>query len=57
MYHITTNKTEDSWSRSDIKNAKPSENSNEILERINKIAPENMAYDTAIDFFTTQLGT
>ena len=57
MYHITTNKTEESWSRSDIKKAKPSENSDEILERITKITPEGMSYDNAIDFFKMQLGT
>ena len=57
MFHITTNKTEESWARNDIKNAKPSENSNEILERINNITPAGMSYDNAIDFFKMQLGT
>ncbi|WP_296322014.1 hypothetical protein [Treponema sp. UBA3813] len=57
MFHITTNKTEESWARSDIKNAKPSEDSNEILERINKLSTEGMSYEAAIDFFKTQLGT
>ncbi|MBP3773028.1 MAG: hypothetical protein J6I53_10135 [Treponema sp.] len=57
MFHISTNKTEDSWARNDIKNAKPSEDSNEILERINRLSTEGMSYDTAIDFFTMQLGT
>ena len=57
MFHITTNKTEESWARTDIKNAKPSEDSNEILERINKMSTEGMSYDTAVDFFTMQLGT
>ena len=57
MFHVTTNKTEESWARTDIKNAKPSEDSNEILERINKLSTEGMSYETAIDFFTMQLGT
>ena len=57
MFRISTNKTEESWSRSDIKKAKPSEDSNEILERINKINTEGMSYDTAIDFFKLQLAT
>ena len=57
MFHISTNKTEESWARTDIKNAKPSEDSNEILERINKLSTEGMSYETAIDFFTMQLGT
>ena len=51
------NKTEESWSRRDIKNAKPSENSDEILERINKITPTDMSYDAAVDFFTMQLSS
>lgn len=57
MFHISTNKTEESWSRSDIKNAKPSEDSNEILERINKLSTEGMSYETAVDFLQMQLGT
>ena len=57
MFHISTNKTEESWARSDIKKAKPSENSDEILERINKLSTEGMSYETAVDFFTMQLGT
>ena len=57
MFHITTNKTEESWARSDIKKAKPSENSDEILERINKLSTEGMSYETVIDFFKMQLGT
>ncbi|MBQ9206236.1 MAG: hypothetical protein IJ158_05930 [Treponema sp.] len=57
MFHVTTNKTEESWARSDIKKAKPSENSDEILERINKLSTEGMSYETAVDFFTMQLGT
>ena len=57
MFRISTNKTEESWSRNDIKKAKPSEDSNEILERINKLSTEGMSYDTAIDFFKLQLAT
>lgn len=57
MFHITTNKTEESWTRGDIKKVKPSDDSNEILERINKIDTSQMSYDTAIDFFKLQLGT
>ncbi|WP_294428342.1 hypothetical protein [uncultured Treponema sp.] len=57
MFHITTNKTEESWTRGDIKKVKPSEDSNEILERINKIDTSQMSYSTAIDFFKLQLGT
>ncbi|MCR4823424.1 MAG: hypothetical protein K5873_11205 [Treponema sp.] len=57
MYHISTNKTEESWSRSDIKKAKPSENSDEILERINKLGIDGMDYDTVVDFYKMQLGT
>ena len=51
------NKTEESWSRADIKNAKPSENSDDILNRINRLSTDDMSYDTAVDFFKTQLGT
>lgn len=57
MFHVSTNATEDSWSRKDIKSAKPGEDSNEILERINKSSAEGMSYETAIDFFKMQLGT
>ena len=57
MYHITTNKTEDSWSRSDIRKAAPSSDSNEILQRINLQNTEDMSYDTAIDFIKMQLAT
>lgn len=57
MFRITTNRTEESWARRDIKNAKPSEDSNEILERINKISTAGMSYDAAVDFFKMQLGT
>ena len=57
MFHVTTNKTEESWARSDIKKAKPSENSDEILERINKLSTDGMSYDSVIDFFKMQLGT
>lgn len=57
MFHVSTNKTEESWARSDIKNAKPSTDSNAILERINKLSTEGMSYETAVDFFTMQLGT
>lgn len=57
MFHITTNKTEESWSRNDIKSAKPGEDSNEILERINKLSTEGMSYETVVDFLQMQLGT
>ncbi len=57
MYHITTNKTEESWSRSDIRKAAPSSDSNEILQRINLQNTEGMSYDTAIDFIKMQLAT
>lgn len=57
MFRVSTNKTEESWSRGDIKKVKPSEDSSEILERINKLSTEGMSYDTAIDFFKMQLGT
>jgi hypothetical protein len=57
MFRISTNKTEESWARNDIKKAKPSEDSNEILERINKLSTEGMSYDTAVDFFKLQLAT
>ncbi len=57
MFRISTNKTEESWARNDIKKAKPSEDSNEILERINKLSTEGMSYETAIDFFKLQLAT
>ena len=57
MFHISTNKTEESWARQDIKNAKPSEDSNEILDRINKLGTEGMNYEAAIDFLKLQLGT
>ena len=57
MFHITHNKTEESWSRNDIKKVKPSEDSNEILERINKIDTSQMSHETAVDFFKLQLGT
>ena len=57
MFRISTNKTEESWARNDIKKAKPSEDSNEILERINKLSTEGMSYETAVDFFKLQLAT
>ncbi len=57
MFRVTTNRTEQSWARTDIKNAKPSEDSNEILERITKIMPEGMSFDAAVDFCKMQLGT
>lgn len=57
MFRVTMNKTEESWARSDIKKAKPSEDSSEILERINKLGTEGLTYETAIDFFKMQLGT
>ena len=57
MFHITTNKTEASWSRSDIRKAQPGADSNEILERITKATPSEMSYEAAIDFFKLQLGT
>ena len=57
MFRISTNKTEESWTRNDIKKAKPSEDSNEILERINKLSTEGMSYETAVDFFKLQLAT
>lgn len=57
MFRISTNKTEESWARQDIKNAKPSEDSNEILERINNLGTDGMNYDSAIDFLKLQLGT
>ncbi|MBQ9908839.1 MAG: hypothetical protein IJM48_03475 [Treponema sp.] len=57
MYRISTNKTEESWARNDIKKIKPSEDSSEILERINKLSTQGMSYDTAVDFFKMQLGT
>jgi len=57
MFHITTNKTEESWSRADIRNAAPSADSKEILNRINIQASEAMPYSTAIDFIKLQLAT
>lgn len=57
MFRVSTNKTAESWARTDIKNAKPSEDSNEILERINKLSTEGMSFDTAVDFFKMQLAT
>ena len=57
MFHITTNKTEESWSRSDIRKAAPSADSNEILQRINLQNTEGMSYETAIDFLKMQLAT
>ena len=57
MFHVTTNKTEESWARADIKKAKPSENSDEILERIQKLSTEGMSYESAVDFFKSQLAT
>lgn len=57
MFRVTTNRTEESWSRKDIKKVKPSEDSSEILERITKIIPSDMSYEAAIDFFKMQLGT
>lgn len=57
MFHVTTNKTEESWSRADIKKVKPSEDPNDIVNRINRQAAEGMDYKTAIDFLKAQLGT
>lgn len=57
MFRVSTNRTEESWSRKDIKKVKPSEDSSEILERITKIIPSDMSYEAAIDFFKMQLGT
>jgi len=57
MFHVSTNKTEESWARKDIKDVKPSENSDEILERIQKLSIEGMSYDTVVDYYKTQLGT
>lgn len=57
MFHITTNKTEESWSRTDIKKVKPSEDSNEILERLNNLKTEGLSYSSAIDLFKMQLAT
>jgi len=58
MFHVTTNKTEESWNRGDLKKARPSENSDEeILGRITKIIPQGMSHETAVDFFKMQLGT
>lgn len=57
MFHVSTNKTEESWSRSDIRKAGPSADSNEILNRINIQNTEGMSYETAIDFLKMQLAT
>lgn len=57
MFRVSTNKTEESWARNDIKKIKPSEDSNEILERINKLNSEGMSYATAVDFYKLQLAT
>lgn len=57
MYHISTNKTEESWSRSDIRKAAPGTDSNEILERINMATAQTMPYSTAVDFLKLQLAT
>jgi len=57
MYYHTTNKTEESWARSDIEKLKPSKDSKEILERINKLNISAMSYETVIDFIKAQLST
>ena len=57
MFHISTNRTEESWSRNDIKKVKPSEDSSEILERINQHSTEGMSFEAAVDFLKMQLGT
>ena len=57
MFRVSMNKTEESWARSDIKKVKPSEDSSEILERINQHSTEGMSFETALDFLKMQLGT
>lgn len=57
MFRISTNRTEDSWSRKDLRKVQPSTDSSEILERITKIIPSDLSYEAAIDFFKMQLGT
>lgn len=57
MFHVSTNKTEESWTRGDLEKLKPSSDSQEIIDRINKLNTEGMSYSTAIDFIKAQLGT
>ncbi|MBQ0050799.1 MAG: hypothetical protein KBT11_01900 [Treponema sp.] len=57
MFYASTNKTEESWSRMSVQKAKPSQNADEIMDRILKNADKSMSYETAVDFFKLQLGT
>ncbi|WP_407426083.1 hypothetical protein [Treponema sp.] len=57
MFYHTTNKTEESWSRTDLEKLKPSSDSSAIIERINKVNTEGMSYETAVDVIKAQLGT
>ncbi len=57
MFHVSTNKTEESWSRMGIKKAKPSEDSNELVDRIARLSISGMQYETVVDFYRTQLSS
>lgn len=57
MHYASENKTEESWSRMGVRKASPSENSDEIMDRILKLSTDGMSYETAVDFFKHQLAT
>ncbi len=57
MFYASTNKTEESWSRMGIKKAKPSEDSNELVDRIARLSISGMRYETVVDFYKTQLAS
>lgn len=57
MFYVSTNKTEESWSRNAIRKAKPSDDTNELVDRIARLSISGMSYESVVDFYKLQLAS
>lgn len=57
MFYASMNKTKDEWTRKGIRNEKPSDNSDEILDRIHKLNIDGMSFDDVVDYYRMQLSS